>query len=1325
MVGPFNDLDRLGRSICDIPGTNGLLAPATDIQLVYDFLHKLTSMARPSTYDPILSHPGFLVADSSSAVAVADKQHIDAYLYAAPMLVAGIGAFGGDSISIDGSISHPIYSASPADFMSANEDSLTGLATPIHTNSLQLVGAHPAYVGDTSATSAWTRPNARANEEFDHEFEHTINLDGYTTSLHMLASAAEAVGGMSNDSPTDDAPYTRSLMQDGGRGSQAQNYQAWSSFTAYIAYNFRGIDRSATNAGFSDDLLWRWGHQPDSLRSLYGLGRVLEDANCPECASAYPYFAGLSGRDRMELLVHNWRVACYVNNYALAQHQYGYDPQFGYDPSAKSGYWRAIDPYADHSLSVPPGITITSALESSELSFRERPPYPGQSTPRALSIPVYGAEYFVLHAGTGMASGTRDLAIRVTADSINRNVYVTRTGSCGPRPDIFKDGELWASVVTYSTDDTALLRFPQYATGVTTKRLVADRPRGDLTFLIPRFGADTRAALVVITHGDGPTGYFSPQQGIGSPDAIPVRLTLGLRKNGMTEVAPALAIPFGPSALSHPAWSPDGVSLAYAVKPAIGPSQIVMVPATGGNAYEVAPGPSSQYAPDWSPDGQWIAYAQDSASSQRDIWMTSLLGEGTERLTFQHGSACEFPAYHPDGASLVYTRRITGAGLPGPARDLECVGCSWEIRRVDLASRTDAVLYTLQGSGSINSMRWASDGRWLFISYTVPPTPGNPGGTYFYQLAADGSRLVLRRETGWLPPSLTPPPGNGPWLGERRGSWPYRSCDFWANVGCHACSADTARISFRQLATVDTLTDIAVPLLFVSGNEYREPAWSPDGTRAAYVVSSGGTSAIEIGQVIYDHPPRFGAIESEYFIPAGTAYYLSMQATDSDGDAITYVVDQIPPGASFLGSTFAWPAPPLGTYRLVVRALDAAGGVDKRIVLFHVTTRGGGGGGFMAGLAAPGGMVPEENIVQASGFEVPASELFHFRVQPQPVAGSYRVRLRQLGSDAATLDQVRLIRALHSDSSEAFATSGRIVAGRRLRAASVRHRGIELADSLDGRSLFTLAAGETLAVSLMPPGSGAAPFGLAIEGLRAGAGTAATDLAVLVPDPISGWSPWREDLLPCGRDVIVVDDLPAAQVLLLARNDVSLASVARYVPSAPAETTGWAAVSALDIAARQFAAELADVDGLVATLAAGDTLQLVFPIAPAAGPRATWFLGVEGANLGNLATRARRAPRDEGDVISALALLPPQPNPFGRSTTLRLELPRAANVRLAVFDLQGRRVRTLFAGSKAAGHLAFEWNGLDDAGRRVRPGVYLCRAMVNHETLLRRMTLLP
>jgi hypothetical protein len=62
--------------------------------------------------------------------------------------------------------------------------------------------------------------------------------------------------------------------------------------------------------------------------------------------------------------------------------------------------------------------------------------------------------------------------------------------------------------------------------------------------------------------------------------------------------------------------------------------------------------------------------------------------------------------------------------------------------------------------------------------------------------------------------------------------------------------------------------------------------------------------------------------------------------------------------------------------------------------------------------------------------------------------------------------------------------------------------------------------------------------------------------------------------------------------------------------------------------------------------------------------------------------------------------------------------------RVEVFDLAGRRVRSLANGPFPAGPTPLDWNLADGSGRRVAAGVYLVRAVADGATAIRRIVVL-
>jgi subtilisin-like proprotein convertase family protein len=67
------------------------------------------------------------------------------------------------------------------------------------------------------------------------------------------------------------------------------------------------------------------------------------------------------------------------------------------------------------------------------------------------------------------------------------------------------------------------------------------------------------------------------------------------------------------------------------------------------------------------------------------------------------------------------------------------------------------------------------------------------------------------------------------------------------------------------------------------------------------------------------------------------------------------------------------------------------------------------------------------------------------------------------------------------------------------------------------------------------------------------------------------------------------------------------------------------------------------------------------------------------------------------------------PNPFGAQTSIRFGLPRAENIDLSVFNIEGRKVATLAGGLFEPGIYTLAWDGRDSAGRKVASGIYFCR----------------
>jgi len=88
-----------------------------------------------------------------------------------------------------------------------------------------------------------------------------------------------------------------------------------------------------------------------------------------------------------------------------------------------------------------------------------------------------------------------------------------------------------------------------------------------------------------------------------------------------------------------------------------------------------------------------------------------------------------------------------------------------------------------------------------------------------------------------------------------------------------------------------------------------------------------------------------------------------------------------------------------------------------------------------------------------------------------------------------------------------------------------------------------------------------------------------------------------------------------------------------------------------------------------------------------------------------------------GDAVppAECRLMQNYPNPFNPRTTIEFFLPRKAEVKLTVYDLQGRMVSRLADDDRREGRHTVTWNGRDLHGRTVASGMYIYRLTVHPE----------
>ncbi|MFN3134518.1 MAG: PQQ-binding-like beta-propeller repeat protein, partial [Candidatus Kryptonium sp.] len=77
-----------------------------------------------------------------------------------------------------------------------------------------------------------------------------------------------------------------------------------------------------------------------------------------------------------------------------------------------------------------------------------------------------------------------------------------------------------------------------------------------------------------------------------------------------------------------------------------------------------------------------------------------------------------------------------------------------------------------------------------------------------------------------------------------------------------------------------------------------------------------------------------------------------------------------------------------------------------------------------------------------------------------------------------------------------------------------------------------------------------------------------------------------------------------------------------------------------------------------------------------------------------------------GDLPLEYKLYSSYPNPFNSETTVEFDIPEYSSVKLIVYDILGRKVKTLIDANLDPGRKVIKWDGRDDEGEIVSSGVY-------------------
>ena len=136
----------------------------------------------------------------------------------------------------------------------------------------------------------------------------------------------------------------------------------------------------------------------------------------------------------------------------------------------------------------------------------------------------------------------------------------------------------------------------------------------------------------------------------------------------------------------------------------------------------------------------------------------------------------------------------------------------------------------------------------------------------------------------------------------------------------------------------------------------------------------------------------------------------------------------------------------------------------------------------------------------------------------------------------------------------------------------------------------------------------------------------------------------------------------------------------------------------------------------------GPTLELINPNMDNAQPE-NWAASAGYGSPGSL-NSSYLSNEDEILTSTEFILNNNYPNPFNPVTTFSYTLPQAALVRMTIYDMLGRQVKSLLHEYQTPGYKSLQWNATNDLGRPVAAGVYLYMIHAGEFTQTKKMVLL-